>query len=700
MHSSTPSDSIGPQAVAAGRAIAPRPARESWRATFWRVYVPTLWSLAIFAVAFFSPVNYLPTDSHFSLVVSQALIEHGTPSLEPYMARIGEQLHHAGYQVALKEGRHYYVYPWGNSFLALPFVWLATGLGLDMTVPADNYLMQNLLSALTCLLMFWVLDGLGRRFVPNRDSALISGVSVTGSALLSTMATAFWSLSTAALLLAAGLLLLVPGQPRSLAWPSWPRAALLGALLFAAYACRPTAILVLPLALLYLWRQRPSAAVISATTVLLLMLPLLALYRVQLGQWLPDYYLRFPRDLLKPSVLLSGALATALLALSGYWWLVRRPRSTATTALWPLVGVGAVATVGLGLAQWLRAGGWAGDWAWEGGLGVALYGILLSPSRGLLIFSPFLLLTFAGIPILWRQLKQLPLFWLGAAWFWGYLMLLAITNSWRAGHSFGPRLLTDALPALVLLTFLQWRAIRAHRPRWRRPIARAFLALGVVAIGINSGSALFNVHTSLWNQAPDVERFPRKIFDWQCPQFLATPAALRDCQLRYLERGLSNGGVELETYPFGQTLTASAAPERVRFIGWWQRKANEQWTNSNKAYILLRLGDVSNTLYENAPHEHAPYELVLSARGFGEQTVAVAINGEPVEEVRFGDVPATHAVEVAPALWRPDAVNQITLFLPAARFPTPSEARRMGLSYSQHRLGLTDVAFAIVPKTP
>ena len=84
----------------------------------------------------------------------------------------------------------------------------------------------------------------------------------------------------------------------------------------------------------------------------------------------------------------------------------------------------------------------------------ALAGILISPSRGLFIFSPIFILTFAGSIYYFKALSRIPLFWTAISWFMLHIFLISCWGMWWGGGSFGYRLLTDVLPALVLISIL------------------------------------------------------------------------------------------------------------------------------------------------------------------------------------------------------------------------------------------------------
>jgi hypothetical protein len=125
--------------------------------------------------------------------------------------------------------------------------------------------------------------------------------------------------------------------------------------------------------------------------------------------------------------------------------------------------------------------------------GVALAGLLLSPSRGLLVFSPLLALAVPGAVRAFRRpafdgLRPVAL---------GALALLAVEPlwfDWWGGWSYGWRRLADLAPALCLL--LVPVADDLLRPGWRRLGAALLLAwavalqaLGAVAYDLSGWNA-------------------------------------------------------------------------------------------------------------------------------------------------------------------------------------------------------------------
>jgi hypothetical protein len=106
-----------------------------------------------------------------------------------------------------------------------------------------------------------------------------------------------------------------------------------------------------------------------------------------------------------------------------------------------------------------------------------LLGTLVSPSRGLLPFCPFVLL----IPVAWLRLRPkgaLRLWLLGAllAVVANYL-LFAVWDTWTGGMCIGPRYMSEAAPFLAILTLPAWLGL-CGRSVWVAPfvLALAFAA--------------------------------------------------------------------------------------------------------------------------------------------------------------------------------------------------------------------------------
>ncbi|MFM8268949.1 MAG: glycosyltransferase family 39 protein [Pseudomonadota bacterium] len=156
----------------------------------------------------------------------------------------------------------------------------------------------------------------------------------------------------------------------------------------------------------------------------------------------------------------------------------------------------------------------------------AIYGNLLSPARGLLIYSPFLVTSWFCFSR--RKKEFLKKAWLGIAAGWPlfHLVLISRFPHWWGGFSFGPRLMTDVLPGLYLLTLYSWPT-RFNCFSGLKGASHSFLIASIVfSVFVNTGQGLFNDSTFKWNWQPNIDQKPELIFDWKYPQFLASKKML------------------------------------------------------------------------------------------------------------------------------------------------------------------------------
>jgi hypothetical protein len=234
-----------------------------------------------------------------------------------------------------------------------------------------------------------------------------------------------------------------------------------GAAMAAAYVVRPTAVIPLGLAGIALLVTRPRAALAYGVGALVVLVPSV-IYNLYVydSPVIPFYFEG------------SGFLGEGL-------------RSTFLTGLWGTVG---------------------------------------SPSRGLLVFSPFLLLAAVGVAIR-RRPGLVELVAIGTTLLiW---LVTANTIDWPGGWSYGPRLLADTSPFLALLMIPALDRIARPPRNWSTATTVTALALVLTA-----GWSVF-VHargatswaTQMWNPLPvpaGVDTNPQRFSDWSDPQFLRT----------------------------------------------------------------------------------------------------------------------------------------------------------------------------------
>lgn len=142
---------------------------------------------------------------------------------------------------------------------------------------------------------------------------------------------------------------------------------------------------------------------------------------------------------------------------------------------------------------------------WENSLVDGLLWMLISPHRGLLIYSPIFLLAFVGIFIIWKRNLDPLLKYLSFIPF--PLMLLFAKLNWSGGWSYGPRYLADVTSILALSLFpvCQMAAKRKYL-KW------LLGALAVVSIGMHAIGALG--YDTSWDAALVEDSYRDRYWSW------------------------------------------------------------------------------------------------------------------------------------------------------------------------------------------
>lgn len=137
----------------------------------------------------------------------------------------------------------------------------------------------------------------------------------------------------------------------------------------------------------------------------------------------------------------------------------------------------------------------------------ALLGLLASPSRGLLVYSPVFLLAF--LPSRQSARDAPPAGLVGALTLFvpSLLVLASFWPNWWGGHSFGYRILSELIPVLLLRAALAWD--RPFLP------ANLFHAAGGLLIGLSIAvHALGAFRPSRFNVRPDnIDTHPARLWD-------------------------------------------------------------------------------------------------------------------------------------------------------------------------------------------
>jgi hypothetical protein len=291
----------------------------------------------------------------------------------------------------------------------------------------------------------------------------------------------------------------------------------------------------------------------------------------------------------------------------------------------------------------------------------AVYGHLLSPARGLFVYSPFVLVAWICVKYSKKD-WQLKSSWLliGLGWPLAHLFAVSRFPEWWAGHSFGPRFMTDIIPGIFLLTLYAWPT--------EIKLGGSVLAVGILslvsifAIFVNSGQGLFNKYTKLWNSEPDIEL--EYLLDWSYPQFLANESGHERRLLRHAIKTLH------EINP-GDIISNSS--ERVIWLGWSTPEPTHRWSSGTSSTIVF-LANPSSAIFEGTINLHAG--------SLGAQRVRILLNGKEVyyNELREWD----EKIEIKfPSSWVDRGQNTIEFKLPDARQAGNGDTRVSALALKE-----------------
>lgn len=151
----------------------------------------------------------------------------------------------------------------------------------------------------------------------------------------------------------------------------------------------------------------------------------------------------------------------------------------------------------------------------------ALYGMLFSPSRGLFVFSPFLLILLL-LGFGYKKMAAYKKSWMWVAIAWPILHWISVSqfSDWWAGYAFGPRYMVDCLPGIFVLCIAAW-------PMRSRIYLNFLLILSIgLSVFINTVQGRFNIDAAInWNKDFPTENknvyadhLRKSLFDWSSSQ--------------------------------------------------------------------------------------------------------------------------------------------------------------------------------------
>jgi hypothetical protein len=167
---------------------------------------------------------------------------------------------------------------------------------------------------------------------------------------------------------------------------------------------------------------------------------------------------------------------------------------------------------------------------------VAFPGILFSPSRGVLVYSPVLLFALPGCLYLIRNLtrrtwhRPIDALFLGLfVASLGIFLSYGFVACWWGGHSYGPRFLTDVLPAFCLMIayWLEWLRQKWLKKFWRNSLIVIFGVTALFSMGVQFLGVALPVNGADWNGIPTGADLAERAWRWPDSQIVRNFQALR-----------------------------------------------------------------------------------------------------------------------------------------------------------------------------
>lgn len=155
-----------------------------------------------------------------------------------------------------------------------------------------------------------------------------------------------------------------------------------------------------------------------------------------------------------------------------------------------------------------------------GTFGEAILGNVVSPARGLFIFSPFLVFIFVSVFLKIRRNTFNALDFSLMLIILSHWFVISSFPWWWAGWSFGPRFFTDMLPFLFYFLVPVMQSLHATHLKMKLIILPAVVLLFGAGVFINFRGANRSAVQN-WNVIPNnIDENRDRLWDWRDPPFL------------------------------------------------------------------------------------------------------------------------------------------------------------------------------------
>lgn len=207
--------------------------------------------------------------------------------------------------------------------------------------------------------------------------------------------------------------------------------------------------------------------------------------------------------LMRPFLLSVAGVATVV------WALRHRDRDA-----WARLALGLVPPLAIGAACNLAVfgtlvGGYSRELRgsiWQGHVLGALLGNALSPSRGLLVFAPWVVFAVPGALLAIRRTPQVA--WVLLAPLVAFFGVVSLRVEWWAGHGYGPRYPLDVLPFVAFLAAIGVEELAKRSFRTAVATLAPLLVWGTLA----QLPAFLGEEGRRWSGSPNVDRFPERLW--------------------------------------------------------------------------------------------------------------------------------------------------------------------------------------------
>jgi hypothetical protein len=256
-----------------------------------------------FWVFYLSPVQQV-SDSQYSMLLSENIIRNHSTHLDAYSFQgviqapnpdtigIAGPGHWATYPLARIRGHVMYIFPYGSSILALPFVAIANELGVHTFHADGSYdyggeiAIETMLSALLMAGLTLIIFETALLMVSPLESLVIAVGTAFGTQIWSSASRALWSQTWFVLFEAILIFVILKSEKERTKF----HPIIIATLLSLMYFVRPTASVTIICITIYVFVLHRREFTLYAATGALGLIAFVAFSQITFGEWLPVYY--------------------------------------------------------------------------------------------------------------------------------------------------------------------------------------------------------------------------------------------------------------------------------------------------------------------------------------------------------------------------------------------------------------------------